>query len=127
MIENLVDQYISDTYGLVVQYESGSFYDGFGNFIGFTGSITGSGFIAVTSGSNTFRGDQIISGSLTVTGSLVLPNQTPYSLIYTDTNYNLNSLPTPLSPITSSGDVVAMFVSSSNTWIMTDTINGGEF
>ena len=127
MIENLVDQYISDTYGLVVQYESGSFYDGFGNFIGFTGSITGSGFIAVTSGSNTFRGDQIISGSLTVTGSLVLPNQTPYSLAYTDTNYNLISLPSPLSPITSSGDIIAMFVSSSNTWIMTDTIDGGEF
>jgi len=57
MIENLVDQYISDTYGLVVQYESGSFYDGFGNFIqttGSGGSTINTGSFATTSSFNSF-------------------------------------------------------------------------
>jgi hypothetical protein len=65
MIENLVDQYISDTYGLVVQYESGSFYDGFGNFIqttGSGGSTINTGSFATT-GSNRFIGNQTITGS----------------------------------------------------------------
>ena len=71
MIENLVDQYISDTYGLVVQYESGSFYDGFGNFIqnvGSGSSTINTGSFATT-GSNVFRGNQTITGSLLITGS----------------------------------------------------------
>jgi hypothetical protein len=66
MIENLVDQYISDTYGLVVQYESGSFYDGFGNFIqnvGSGSSTINTGSFATT-GSNRFIGNQTITGSL---------------------------------------------------------------
>jgi len=115
---DLTGQPVSSTYGRVVQYVSGSFYDGFGNPV----SISGSGNIDTssfaTTGSNIFKGNQIISGSLILSGS------TQYALAYFDTNLSLHTLPTP---ITSSGDTVAIFVSESNSWIMTNAIDGGTF
>jgi hypothetical protein len=80
MIENLVDQYISDTYGLVVQYESGSFYDGFGNFI----QNTGSGGTTIISGSNV---TQSFSNLSTWTFNHNLGTRTPIITVF-DTNYN---------------------------------------
>jgi hypothetical protein len=74
--------------------------------------------IFTTTGSNTFIGNQTISGSLILSGS------TQYALAYFDINSSLRTLP---SPITSSGDTVAIFVSESNSWIMTNTIDGGTF
>jgi hypothetical protein len=113
---DLTGQFISDTYGRVVQYVSGALYDGFGNLVEITGSIP--------TGSNTFFGNQTISGSLIVTGSVSLPSLTPYSLVYLNASYNLTSLP---SPITSSGDTIAIFVSESNSWTMSHIIDGGSF
>jgi hypothetical protein len=120
---DLTGLFISDTYGRLVQQVSGALYDGLGNTVTVNAS-TGS---LATTGSNNFTGTQTISGSLELTGSLFMPLLTTYSLTYVDQNQKLSSLPTPLSPLTSSGDVIAMFVSSSNTWIMTDTIDGGDF
>jgi hypothetical protein len=81
MIENLVDQYISDTYGLVVQYESGSFYDGFGNFIqnvGSGSSNTDTGSFVTTSSFNSFTSSiNAYTESLnTATSSFVRNSQT---------------------------------------------------
>jgi hypothetical protein len=59
-----------------------------------------------------------------ISGSLILSGSTQYALAYFDTNLSLRTLPTP---ITSSGDTVAIFVSESNSWIMTNTIDGGTF
>ena len=74
---DLTNNKISETYGRVVQIVSGSYYDGFGNVLPIGTSsvvITASTAQFATTGSNTFIGDQIISGSLTVingiTGSL---------------------------------------------------------
>ena len=74
---DLTNNKISETYGRVVQVVSGSYYDGFGNLLPIGTSsvvITASTAHFATTGSNTFIGDQIISGSLTVingiTGSL---------------------------------------------------------
>ena len=114
---DLTGQLVSSTYGRVVQYVSGAFYDGFGDFIEVTGSLPNSASFATT-GSNTFVGNQTISGSLILSGS------TQYALAYFDTNLSLRTLPTP---ITSSGDTVAIFVSESNSWTMTNTIDGGTF
>ena len=229
---DLTGQLVSSTYGRVVQYVSGSLYDGFGNSV----SISGSGNIDTssfaTTGSNRFNGNQTITGSLIqglegniatgenshaegsitkaigdyshaegdftqaignyshaegqntialggyshaegnntitsaswqhvqgqwnvtssvpaafivgngtddsnrsnlihaagnevqISGSLILSGSTQYALAYFDTNLSLRTLPTP---ITSSGDTVAIFVSGSNSWIMTNTIDGGIF
>ena len=81
MIENFEDQYISDTYGLVVQYESGSFYDGFGNFIqnvGSGSSNTDTGSFVTTSSFNSFTSSinaytQSINNT---TSSFILNSQT---------------------------------------------------
>jgi hypothetical protein len=115
---DLTGQLVSSTYGRVVQYVSGSLYDGFGNPVNISGSgnINTSSF--ATTGSNTFIGNQTISGSLILSGS------TQYALAYFDINSSLRTLPTP---ITSSGDTVAIFVSESNSWIMTNIIDGGTF
>jgi hypothetical protein len=115
---DLTGQLVSSTYGRVVQYVSGSLYDGFGNPVSVSGSSNIDTSSFATTGSNTFIGDQTVSGSFTLSGS------TQYALAYFDTNSSLRTLP---SPITSSGDTVAIFVSASNSWIMTNTIDGGTF
>jgi hypothetical protein len=113
---DLTGQFISDTYGRVVQYVSGALYDGLGNSITVSGSVPTGSF--ATTGSNTFIGNQTISGSI------IIQNTTPYALAYFDITSSLHSLPTP---VTSSGDTIAIFVSGSNSWIMTNTIDGGLF
>lgn len=70
---DLTNNKISETYGRVVQIVSGSYYDGFGNVLPIGTSsvvITASTAQFATTGSNTFIGDQIISGSLTVTNGI---------------------------------------------------------
>ena len=71
---DLTGQLVSSTYGRVVQYVSGSLYDGFGNPV----SISGSGNINTgsfaTTGSNTFIGTQTITGS---NGRLIYTGTTP--------------------------------------------------
>ena len=70
---DLTNNKISETYGRVVQVVSGSYYDGFGNVLPIGTSsvvITASTAQFATTGSNTFIGDQIISGSLTVTNGI---------------------------------------------------------
>jgi hypothetical protein len=67
---DLTGNQISSTYGRVVQVVSGSYYDGLGNPLPIGTSsvvITGSTSGFATTGSNTFIGNEIISGSLTVT------------------------------------------------------------
>jgi hypothetical protein len=115
---DLTGQFISDTYGRVVQYVSGALYDGLGNpvTVVVSGSISTGSF--ATTGSNTFIGDQTISGSI------IIQNTTPYALAYFDITSSLRTLP---SPVTSSGDTIAIFVSGSNSWVMTNIIDGGSF
>jgi len=67
MSYDLTGEKISFTYGRVVQVVSGSYYDGFGNplpigtsSVVLTGSVNG----FATTGSNTFIGNQTISGSV---------------------------------------------------------------
>lgn len=108
---DLTGQFISDTYGRVVQYVSGALYDGLGSPIPFSNSLA-------TTGSNIFIGDQTISGSLLISGSI------PYALAYFDTNSSLRTLPTPINL---SGDTFAVFSNESNSWLMTHTIDGGTF
>jgi hypothetical protein len=120
MIENFEDQYISDTYGLVVQYESGSFYDGFGNFIqttGSGGSTINTGSFATT-GSNTFIGNQTISGS-SVSGALSIDCLTPATsygslTIKSTTNANNNAVLSLVS--TASGPNYYVTGSSIDLW-----------
>ncbi len=73
MSYDLTGEKISFTYGRVVQVVSGSYYDGFGNplpigtsSIVLTGSVNG----FATTGSNTFIGNQTISGSVVVTNGI---------------------------------------------------------
>jgi hypothetical protein len=115
---DLTGQFISDTYGRLVQYVSGTLYDGLGNLVTVTvsGSIPTGSF--ATTGSNIFIGNQTISGSI------IIQNTTPYALAYFDITSSLRTLPTPL---TSSGDTFAIFVSESNSWTMTNIIDGGIF
>jgi hypothetical protein len=229
---DLTGQLVSSTYGRVVQYVSGSLYDGFGNPVSVSGSSNIDTSSFATTGSNQFNGNQTITGSLIqglegniatgenshaegsitkaignyshaegdftqakgdyshaegqetiasgsyshaegyqtialanhqhvqgqfnavssipsafiigngtddgnrsnlihaagnevqISGSLILSGSTQYALAYFDINSSLRTLP---SPITSSGDTVAIFVSASNSWIMTNTIDGGTF
>lgn len=111
---DLTGQTISSTYDRVVQYVSGALYNGTGNQI----------ILSVpTTGSNVFVGDQTISGSVIITGSIVYGDSTQYSLLYTQDSI-ITTLP---SPVTSSGDTFAVFVSESNSWMMTNIVDGGIF
>ena len=67
-IPSLLGSYIDETYQRLVQVSGSEFADGLGNPITF-GTIDTSSF--ATTGSNTFKADQIISGSLYVTGDVV--------------------------------------------------------
>lgn len=68
-IPPLTDLYIDETYGRLVQTNDArtEFADGLGNAITF-GTIDTSSF--ATTGSNTFIGDQIITGSIYFTGDI---------------------------------------------------------
>ena len=73
MLYDLTNNKISFTYGRVVQVVSGSYYDGFGNLLPIgTSSVVISASTAhfATTGSNTFIGNQIISGSVNVTNGI---------------------------------------------------------
>jgi len=53
---------------------------------------------------------------------------TAYALTYTDVaSGSLVSLPTPTTPTATVGDAFPVFVTGSNTWYMTNTIDGGTF
>jgi hypothetical protein len=53
---------------------------------------------------------------------------TAYTLTYADAiSGSLSSLPDPHTPTTTVGDSFPVFVSSSHTWYMTNTIDGGTF
>jgi hypothetical protein len=53
---------------------------------------------------------------------------TAYALAYTDAaSGSLVSLPTPTTPTATVGDAFPVFVTGSNTWYMTNTIDGGTF
>ena len=91
---DLTNNKISETYGRVVQIVSGSYYDGFGNVLPIgTSSVVISastnGF--ATTGSNTFIGNQIISGSLIVTNGITgsLQGTASYSLNTISASYAL--------------------------------------
>jgi hypothetical protein len=66
-IPSLLGSYIDETYQRLVQTQGGEFADGFGNPITFGTIDTGS---FATTGSNTFIGDQIITGSIYFTGTI---------------------------------------------------------
>lgn len=68
MSYTLTGERVSSTYGRLIQIVSGSLYDGFGNIIN-VGSSSNSGL--ATTASNVFIGDQIVSGSITVTSSII--------------------------------------------------------
>ena len=61
---DLTGQLVSSTYGRVVQYVSGSLYDGFGNPVSVSGSSNIDTSSFATTGSNQFNGNQTITGSL---------------------------------------------------------------
>jgi hypothetical protein len=93
---DLTNNKISETYGRVVQIVSGSYYDGFGNVLPIgTSSVVISastnGF--ATTGSNTFIGNQIISGSLIVTNGITgsLQGTASYSLNTISASYALTA------------------------------------
>lgn len=70
---DLTNNKISETYGRVVQIVSGSYYDGFGNVLPIgTSSVVISASTAqfATTGSNTFIGNEIVSGSVIVTNGI---------------------------------------------------------
>lgn len=70
---DLTNNKISETYGRVVQIVSGSYYDGFGNVLPIGTSsvvITASTAQFATTGSNTFIGNEIVSGSVIVTNGI---------------------------------------------------------
>jgi len=111
MIENFEDQYISDTYGLVVQYESGSFYDGFGNFIqniGSGSSNTDTGSFVTTSSFNSF------------TSSI---NAYTQSINNTTSSFILNSQTSSMSVLSASYALTASFALNAGG----STINTGSF
>lgn len=66
-IPPLTDSYIDETYVRLVQVSGSSFADGLGNEITFGTIDTGS---FATTGSNTFIGDQFITGSIYFTGTI---------------------------------------------------------
>ena len=73
MSYDLTGEKISFTYGRVVQIVSGSYYDGFGNVLPIgTSSVVISGSTSgfATTGSNTFIGNEIVSGSVIVTNGI---------------------------------------------------------
>jgi hypothetical protein len=69
VIPPLTDLYIDETYGRLVQTNDArtEFADGLGNTITFGTIDTGS---FATTGSNTFIGDQTITGSIYFTGTI---------------------------------------------------------
>jgi hypothetical protein len=70
---DLTNNKISETYGRVVQIVSGSYYDGFGNVLPIGTSsvvVTASTAQFATTGSNTFIGNEIVSGSVIVTNGI---------------------------------------------------------
>jgi hypothetical protein len=94
MSYDLTGEKISFTYGRVVQVVSGSYYDGFGNplpigtsSVVITGSLSG----YATTGSNTFIGNQIISGSLIVTNGIT-------GSLYGTSSYSNNSTSASYAP-----------------------------
>ena len=66
-IPSLLGSYIDETYQRLVQVSGSEFADGLGNTITF-GTIDTSSF--ATTGSNTFIGDQTITGSIYFTGTI---------------------------------------------------------
>ena len=66
-IPSLLGSYIDETYQRLVQTQGGEYADGLGNPITF-GTIDTSPF--ATTGSNVFRGDQTITGSIYFTGDI---------------------------------------------------------
>jgi hypothetical protein len=66
-IPSLLGSYIDETYQRLVQVSGSEFADGLGNPITFGTINTGS---FATTGSNTFIGDQIITGSISMTGAV---------------------------------------------------------
>jgi hypothetical protein len=66
-IPSLLGSYIDETYQRLVQVSGSEFADGLGNSITFGTINTGS---FATTGSNTFIGDQTITGSIYFTGDI---------------------------------------------------------
>jgi len=66
-IPSLLGSYIDETYQRLVQVSGSEFADGLGNPITF-GTINTSSF--ATTGSNIFIGNQIITGSISMTGAV---------------------------------------------------------
>ena len=66
-IPSLLGSYIDETYQRLVQVSGSEFADGLGNTITFGTIDTGS---FATTGSNTFIGDQTITGSIYFTGTI---------------------------------------------------------
>jgi hypothetical protein len=66
-IPSLLGSYIDETYQRLVQVSGSEFADGLGNTITFGTINTGS---FATTGSNTFIGDQTITGSIYFTGNI---------------------------------------------------------
>ncbi len=93
---DLTNNKISETYGRVVQIVSGSYYDGLGNVLPIgTSSVVISASTAnfATTGSNTFNGNQTISGSVIVTNGITgsLLGTSSYSLNSISSSYALTA------------------------------------
>lgn len=93
---DLTNNKISFTYGRVVQVVSGSYYDGFGNVLPIgTSSVVISASTAnfATTGSNTFIGNQTVSGSVIVTNGITgsLLGTSSYSLNAISSSYSLTA------------------------------------
>jgi hypothetical protein len=67
-LPDLTGQNIENTYNRVVQTDGTFFYDGTGSLLNISGTIN-TGSFAIT-GSNIFRGDQIVTGSIYVSNTV---------------------------------------------------------
>ena len=83
---------VSSTYTRLVQYISGSYYDGYGNLLNTNTSSIDTTVLATT-GSNIFNGDQIISGSLYVTNGITasVSDTASWALQSLSSSYSLSS------------------------------------
>ena len=113
MSYDLTGEKISFTYGRVVQIVSGSYYDGFGNVLPIgTSSVVISGSTSgfATTGSNTFIGNEIVSGSVIVTNGIT-------GSLYGTSSYSLNTI----------SSSYALTASYSNTSIYSNTSTSSSY
>ena len=111
---DLTNNKISETYGRVVQIVSGSYYDGFGNVLPIGTSsvvVTASTAQFATTGSNTFIGNEIVSGSVIVTNGIT-------GSLYGTSSYSLNAISSSYSSTASywSGSVISASYSNTSSY-----------